>query len=531
MSNKIRKRNVGDIRKSMNTSFSINSVPASALNFNLSGFGDVKLNNPRTFMDIASNSDRLPSLINSMAFNIGGYGWEVDYKSDFDIKTADPHEIDIADQEKELIYDIFSNISMEFSFEEILYKALYDQYTIGYGVLEVIRDVYGKFVGLEYAPAVEFSLAPQTEQERKAVVKTKKTILGQSTVIERFQVFRKFMQSSQGKNVYFKDLLDPRPMNFQTGEYGPTDTPANEIILLQEHNVDPDKLSLPIWYGAIIEALGNRKASEANLKFFTSGKLVPFAITVTNGYLTEESLMQLQDGNGIGNFYKAFLLEANQDEEGGNLENITPNINVHKLSDTTLKDGLFQEYQENSRNKQRCAFGVPPILTGETTDYNRSTAFAAISVAEEQIFYPRRRRITNAINKLLCYSYDLQFTKIKLNSPELSDDDTFSTAIAPFIQSGAVTPNELRPRLSKLLQTGLNDLKMEEANVPIVFNGPTKSEENIEPDLTSLTLPDNVSRETIEDETEKDEIIDDTEENSLENVLESKLNGMTQSNV
>lgn len=504
-----------NIRKSIRSSFSLDNAPDSAFNFNILGLSDQNLNEPRKFLNIVRNSDRLPSLINSMAFNIGGYGWEVDYKSDFDITTAEASEVMIAEQEKELIYDLFSNISMELSFEEILYKALYDQYTIGYGVLEIIRDVYGKFVGLEYAPALEFKLAEQPDVERQAIVRSKKTISGKTINIERFQVFRKFMQSSGRKNVYFKDLLDPRPMDFYTGAYGPTDTPANEVLIIQEHNVDPDKLSLPIWYGAMTEALGNSKASEANLKFFTSGKLVPFAITVTNGYLTEESLMQLRDGNGIGNFYKAFLLEANQEEEGGNLENIKSDIKVHKLSDTTLKDGLFQEYQDNSREKQRSTFGIPPILTGETNDYNRSTAFAAVSVAEEQIFYPRRKKISNALNKLLMDSYDLQYARLKLNSPELSDDDTFSSAIAPFIQSGAVTPNELRPRLSKLLQTGLSDLEMEEANIPVAFSAAKIQEEKALSDLDQEPLVEDENAE--EDDTEEDE-----KKNKIVEIEESK---------
>lgn len=430
---------------------------------------------PDDLLKVVEESDSLKPLITAMATNTALFGWSIRYKPEYDDNEADETTKKQALAEwlqLEMIYKHFNPIQ---SFEEILYKACLDKESIGWGCIEIIRDLTGAISGGEYARAANFRLAPQKAEDRISYVKQMRVEAdGKITYVSVPRIFKKFVQILNGKKVYFKEFGDPRPMNWKTGEYEEkldASLRATEIIFLSNHTSYSD-YGTPRWTGTIPGIIGNRKSEELNLNYFSQGRMLPFAILVSGGQLTEESAEVLRTGKGLENAYKVLVLEALPDENAA-LDPMNPDkpkvdIKMEHLTDTNQSDGLFMEYQKSNREKARNAFRLPPIYTGNSSDYTRATAEVAKLIAEEQVFVPERGAIAGMFNAVISNELGLRYCEMYLKGPELGNMAELAAALGPFIQAGTATPNMLIDALGKLLGKDLEiALPDELGNVPI----------------------------------------------------------------
>ncbi len=79
------------------------------------------------------------------------------------------------------------------------------------------------------------------------------------------------------------------------------------------------------------------------------------------------------------------------------------------------------EYDTKTRDKLRSAFRLPPLYTGESQDYNKSTAQTAKQVTEEQVFVPQRNVVAGKLTTLFCQALDIHYVSISLKGPTSSD--------------------------------------------------------------------------------------------------------------
>lgn len=429
---------------------------------------------PNEMLKIVEESDILKPLITAMAVNTALFGWGIRYKATFDFNEADQTVQAQATAEWQTLERIYQYFNPMQSFSQILYKACMDKETIGWGCIEIIRDLSGKIAGGEYARACNFRLAPQKPQDRISFVKQLRLLPdGQTEEIETPRCFKKFVQVHNGARVYFKEFGDPRPMNWQTGEYGETEAAllATEIVFLHHHSAYSD-YGTPRWSGNIPAVMGSRNSEELNLNYFAQGRMLPFAILVSGGQLTEESLEVLRTGKGLDNAYKVLVLEALPDDSAAlnPVEQDKPRVDLkmEHLTDTNLSDGLFMEYQRNNREKIRGAFRLPPMYLGDSADYTRATAEVAKMAAEEQIFIPERDEIANVFNAVIGNELGLRYCEMYLKGPEIGDMTELAQALTPFVAAGAATPNMLIDALGKLLGKDLEVVLPDElGNVPI----------------------------------------------------------------
>ena len=426
---------------------------------------------PGRLIETVEQSDNLPALIEAIATNLALFGWGIKYKDSFDYNKSDKTVQAKATEEWIQLEELFTYFNLTEAFERIIYKSLIDKYTIGYGTIEILRDGIGAICGGEYARAANFRIVSNTHVEQYADIKYTRKVNGQAKQLVAQKRFKKLAQLVDGQTRYFKEFGDPRYLNYETGEYSDTSTgkDATEILFITSHN--PASIyGNPPWIGCIPEISGNRKASEVNLDFFMNGKMVPFAILTNGGILTQSSIDALQNGKGLDNFFKCLILEAKApksivDESDGNQQSI--DVKIQPLTDTSLKDGLFQEYQKNSREKVRSTFRLPPIYLGDSGDYTRATADTARFIAEEQVFVPIRRYIASIFNMVLEYEMNLKYCELYFKGPQMGSIEELSNALTPYIQAGAVTPNMLIDTLGKLLGKDLEPLSDDIGNVPI----------------------------------------------------------------
>lgn len=428
------------------------------------------LYNPESLTRLSENSDILQQCIDAYKTNIVGFGVDFDY----DIDTDKEGEEAKTSLEKEWVKyeNFFKYCNLDESFTNIMKKVIDDKERIGWGALEVIEDMSGMPAGLEHIPAHKIRLC---KRERKAIPVT--TIIqdenGEEMEISILKKFRKFVQIVDNEKVYFKEFGDPRTLNCRTGLYEddtPEDDKATSIIFFNIY-CPYTPYGLPRYIGQLLNIQGNRKAEELNYTYFMDGRHMPMAIIVENGKLTQESVDTISNAKGDKARHKYLILEAegleNDVQIGDDEGKSKVSIRLEKLAEMLEKDGLFQDYCKNNRDKIRSAFRLHPIYTGESQDYTRATADTARQVTEEQVFQPEREEIAFKFNNTLKRALGIGEVSMKFVAPAISDKAEIAKAISPYVIAGAATPNMLVDALGDLLGKSFEPFEGEWADKPM----------------------------------------------------------------
>ncbi|WP_368653757.1 phage portal protein [Ornithinibacillus sp. 4-3] len=419
---------------------------------------------------IGEYSSILQQCVDAYKTNIIEFGIGPDYNIDINSDDVSEEDKKKAQVEWTRLDEFMRYLNLDESPEKTIGDMIDDREKTGNGYLEIIRNGVGNPVGIEYVDAQYMRVCKKTVPEE-----IEYTILenGQETKVTRWKRFRRYVQMIDGKKVYFKEFGDPRTMNSSTGVFD-ENTPENLIATEIYHmKIGSGTYGKPRWIGNIISLYGARKAEELNLTYFTNGRHIPAAITVSNGKLDDESYAKLQDYmkdlSGTDNAHKFLLLEvegSTQETTMGDDKYTPAKVEIKSLAEILQQDALFLEYDGNSRTKIRSSFRLPPLYTGESQDFSRATADTARRVTEEQVFNPERKALARALNSLFLEPLGLKFVKIAVKSADLRDPIEIARALYPLITAGGVTPNDVRPLLSKILGQKL-DTFGDEFNIPL----------------------------------------------------------------
>lgn len=428
------------------------------------------LYNPEQLTRLSENSDILQQCIDAYKTNIVGFGVDFDYDIDADKQSEAAQAI--LDKEWSRYENFFKYCSLDESYTEIMKKVVDDRERIGWGILEVVEDAAGRPAGLEHIPAHKVRLC---KRERKAIPVTMEIPDDEGNMIEItiMKKFRKFIQIVDNQKVYFKEFGDPRILNCRTGLYEestPAEDRASSVMFFNIY-CPYTPYGLPRYIGQLLNIQGNRKAEELNYTYFMDGRHMPMAIIVENGKLTDQSIENISGAKGDKARHKYLILEAEGAEKelsiGDENEKSKVNIRFEKLAEMLEKDGLFQEYCKNNRDKIRSAFRLHPIYTGESQDYTRATADTARQVTEEQVFQPEREDIAFTFNNSLKRELGIRQVSMKFVAPAISDKAEIAAAVTPYVQAGAATPNMLIDALGDLLGKSFEPFEGDWANKPM----------------------------------------------------------------
>lgn len=428
--------------------------------------------NIRELKQMAEYSTILQQCIDAYKTNILGFGLGVEYTFDFNAENAPEGKKKAAEKEWTQLEEFTRYMNYDESAEVVLGYVIEDREKTGNGFVEVLREGTGKPAGIEYLDAQYLRVCKLSDP---VDVEFRYTENGQVKSLQRKKRFRKYVQKVNTKKVFFKEYGDPRTLNAATGEYSeatPSNLVASEVI---HFKIGSGTYGVPRWIGNIVNMYGARKAEELNYLYFKQGRHVPAAITVENGMLSESSYEQLQEYmNGIegsDNAHKFLLLEVEgipkKDETSNDEEPANVKVDIKSLAEILQEDALFLEYDEKTRNKIRSSFRLPPIYTGESQDYNKATADTARKTTEEQVFQPERMIITGKLNTLFLPDLDLWHVRLILNGPDFRDPLEIAKVLTPFIQAGAVSPNDLRDLAGRILGKTLEEWPEEEYHRPI----------------------------------------------------------------
>ena len=422
----------------------------------------------RGLKDLVDNSTILPQCIRAYKSNIAGFGINIQYAEDFDEESAEMKaEWSVAEQ-------IVSLLNMDMMTKEVFENIIRDRETYGISYCEVIRDMEGKVVELQFiidTPSIDMTYPLEPYVDVQYFYK------GQT--VSRKKKFRKFRQTVAGKTVYFKEFGDPRIMDKRDGKYAEEggeaieiDNQANEII---EFRIGSQPYGEVRWIGQVLTVDGNRRAEVLNNNYFREGRHTPLMILVKGGTLTDESFAKLQ---GYMNEIKgesgqhAFLVletEANDNTTAFDGEK-TADIEIKDLASILQKDELFQEYLENGRKKTQSAFLLPDLYVGYTTDFNRATAQTAMEVTEKQVFQPERTSLAWIINNRLLNGYQFKYVEVFFEAPDITNPEDIQKILNVIERAGGITPNVAKELTYKTLgKDGCEDYDGEWGDIPIQY--------------------------------------------------------------
>lgn len=342
------------------------------------------------------------------------------------------------------------------SFVELRRRTRQDKEATGNAYWEVVRNNRGDVARFVHVPAHTMRLLPLDKEP----VDTWEYARVSAVSFERVPVrrrLRRFVQVVNGETTYFKSFRDPRPMSRLTGRvYGDVaqiradradDGPATEIVHFAIHSPS-SPYGVPRWAGSLLAVIGARAAEEVNYLYFDNKSVPPLALIVEGGRLSEGSIPRIENFieqhlKGKTNFHKILILEADAGDEP-NADPSKVRIRLQPLTEAQQQDALFLNYDERNTDKIGGAFRLPRLLRGDTRDFNRATAEAALRFAEDQVFAPEREEFDFWMNRVLLPELGVRFWRFRSLTPITRDPERLSAIIERMMRANVLVPAEAR---------------------------------------------------------------------------------------
>jgi len=362
------------------------------------------------------------------------------------------------------------------SFVKLRKISRFDQELIGFAGWEVLRNAKGEISKVVHVPAYTIRLMPADSKPTKITEHQRHGAPWEFKDVPVWRYFRRFVhwqgggritgftggKAYSGKIVFFRDFLDPRTVSRETGRYYPSPAalraeegadaqPANEMIYFADATLDTP-YGEPRWIGNLLSVLGSRSAEEVNFLFFQNKSIPPLVLLISGGGVTAEDVEALKTRirdelqGGPDKHHKILIVTAKTDPTTGT----QPTLEFKPLTEAIMKEGLFMEYDQANRDKVAQSMRIPRILIGDTKDFNRATAQAALRFAETQVFSGLRSDFDWTINHLIVSSLGAQYWRFSSNPPPLTDPNDVVNMVASLSKEGIITPAEARRELSRV---------------------------------------------------------------------------------
>lgn len=442
----------------------------------------------RGLKELVDESTILPQCISAYKRNIAGFGINIHYNDDYDEETKEMTE------EWNQMKQVIALLNMDTMTKEVFENVIRDRETYGIAYCEVIRDMEGNVVQLEFildTPSIDMTYPLEPYIDTPYFYK------GQ--LFSRKKKFKKYRQNVAGKTVYFKEFGDTRTMDKRNGNYVTDLTSEDEVpdIDNQANEIIDFKIgSMPYgevrWIGQVLTVDGNRRAEVLNNNYFKQGRHTPLMIVVKGGTLSEDSFTKLKsymnEIKGEAGQHSFMVLETeNNETTTGFDEAKQPEIEIKDLASILQKDELFQEYQENGRKKTQSAFLLPDLYVGYTTDFNRATAQTAMEVTEKQVFQPERTSLAWQVNNKLLNGYMNRYVEAFFEEPDITNPDDIQKILNVTERAGGMTPNIAKELTYKTLgKDGVENYDGEWGDIPLQYIKSMPQQQVTEPVMSQL---------------------------------------------
>lgn len=316
---------------------------------------------------------------------------------------------------KETLKNFLDNIHPELTLIEILEMSQIDYESVGWQLIEIIRNRGQKPSRFNHVPA-----------------KTCRIKMDGTGWIQR-----RGTKERHFKN--FGDLVvkeDPQSKLSQT-----------EILNLQHYSPTSDWYGVPDYIPAIGAMIGNVNVRDYNINFFDNNGIPQYAVIITGGDLTADVEKIIEEHfktnlKGSGNNHKTLILSL---PEGVKVE--------FKALQADVKDGQFRMYRIDNRDEIIASHGVPPsrIGVGENGVGSKQGSSPADStqIYKNAIIDQRQAKLEKRLNRIIAdkeLGLGITDWKIKFNEIDMNNATTEAEIDDKQLKNNTVVVNEVRKK-------------------------------------------------------------------------------------
>ncbi|KXI78524.1 phage portal protein [Bacillus tropicus] len=382
-------------------------------------YGDKGLVKPpydmAALLEIKESNPIHSACISAKVDDIAGVGF--DFAPFEEVKEAASQE-----QYKKL-KEFMRNCNPEMTSSEII-RAVWDDYeTVGWGIIEVVRNNKGEPSELYHIPA-------QTVRAHKDKVRFAQIVNNK----ERW--FKKFGYPDN------YSLVDGRPLGEKDIAENGTEK-AGEVIVIRKFGSRSSYYGIPNYVSSIGSIVGSQAVRDYNINFFT-GKTIPDALLFLEGVDeidqgTEEELKAFFSAETKGEHHKLAVVPVPPGAKA-RLEKVSPDV----------KEGSFRLYKQDSAMEICVAHRVPPYRIGwaMTGSLGQTTAKEMNEMYKRSIIEPGQEILEHRLNNQLFRVFaeilgglDWYF---KLNEIDTDDREADMQYAADGYEKRILTRNESR---------------------------------------------------------------------------------------
>ena len=375
----------------------------------------------------------------------------------------------------------FRNAVMSESFVTHRMKTRQDKEITGNAYWEVLRDTEGNIAQFILVPSHTVRINPQNPRLVSVEQNVQATPITFTKRLFRRR-FRTYLQIFENVRVFFREFGDPRIVSSRTGKVFPTTAAmqadeghgieASELLHFAIHS-SRGPYGVPRWIGTLLAVIGSRNAEEVNVLYFTNKSVPPLALLVSGGRISQNTVDRVRDFidgeiKGKANFHKLLVLEAEPAKGAAGPEHTgRMKIELKPLTQAQHSDALFQNYDKENINKVGMSFRVPPLLRGDSRDFNRATAQAVLKFTETQVFAPERNGFDDAMNRSVLADMEICYHTFVSNSPKTTDPEDQAKVIERLAKTGALTPRDIRTLAEEILNAELKRIDQPWMDIPL----------------------------------------------------------------
>lgn len=372
---------------------------------------------PAVLLNLVQTNNVLNQCIEAMEVNIDGTGYEI-------VPSEEGKDIDKT--EEKIAKGFFDEPYPNESFVGMRRKLRRQLESVGYGFLEVLRNLAGDVVGMRN---VETNYIRMVKLDEPIQVKKKILRDGKEVELTLWERERRFGQRVAVQQlVYYREFGSTRHIHRSTGKWEEPGNPiapedrGTELIMFGIHPDTTTPYYLPRWINQLPSVVGSRNAEEQNLQFLDAGGLPPAIVFIQGGTLIKDTADQLKMYLSGMNKNKNRAVVVEVQSSSGSLDSQgRVDVKVERFGSSQAQDAMFMKYDDVTEEHVRIGFRLPPLFLGKAQDYNFATAQTGYMVAEAQVFLPERVEFDELINKTVVKELRLKTLKIRSKPITLKD--------------------------------------------------------------------------------------------------------------
>lgn len=425
---------------------------ASSVTFNgLINAADKGIRNPRPYdpaslKGLLQVNNKLLQCIQAMEVNIDGTG-----------HTFVPvdSEIEMTEADEQTLQNFFSEPYPNIGFIEMRRKVRNDLESTGNAYLSVIRNGMDEVVALQHLPATHTSMGLTTPVVNLDFTLTRNGKEIDVTLPVREHTF--VYMEVEGEKTHFMEFGAKQSIDSKTGKIAKSgeviEGKGGEVIHLTLVEDPRSGYGVPRWINQLPSVVGSRKAEEQNLELLDNGG-VPSAIIFLKGGAAveqaEETLTGFLSGGFETNRAVSVSIQSTEGtiDKGGNVD-----VQVERFGSESVQDSMYRSYGAECKENIRLAFRLPPLFTGETSDFTFATAYISYMVAEAQVFKPERDVFDEIINTTVVRALGVTTAKFRSNPISLKNVEEQLKAVMSVKE--VVDPQNLIDTVNSLVGTEL----------------------------------------------------------------------------